>query len=152
MEIAISLLERDFRFATGRGVRDQHGDRDAPLLAGNENETGELVRMTTTRPLPGSSGQQQLQRVAWRLEGDRLVRVTWPVLDRAQDTKEFSQVILEGMRLAEFHFLRLDAGNRLRSSGDWQDASLPDGVELVLETRSGLRLERLLETPGGGLG
>jgi general secretion pathway protein J len=49
-------------------------------------------------PNPAGYLRSNLQRVAYLMDGERLVRRSWRVLDRSQDTLPDEQVLIEGVR------------------------------------------------------
>jgi general secretion pathway protein J len=102
-------LGNDFRQAVPRPTRDQLGD-SMPALT----RRGERLHLTRSghRSLAGSSGSN-LQHVAYELADDgRLLRHSWPVLDRGNRSEPRTRVLLrdvEGMTL------------RYRHRGGWRD-------------------------------
>jgi len=148
------LLEQDFRFAIARPVRNGYGDSEPVLVSGTDSElvSGELVRLTTTRPNPELSPAQRLERTAWRLNDGVLSRVSWRVLDRDQDSQELHRNVLQDVQEVRLEYLQWSQElQALQRSSNWADNdSLPNGVELTLIMTNGATFHRLLEVAIGG--
>lgn len=101
---AFAVLSRDIRQITNRPVRDEFG-QVASAVSG-----GELARdplRLTRSGWHNSTGapRSTLQRVAYRLEEDRLLRLSYPVLDRTTAIEPTETVLIEGVELFELRFL-----------------------------------------------
>jgi len=101
---AFTVLSRDIRQVTNRPVRDEFGQL-ASAVSG-----GELARdplRLTRSGWHNSTGapRSTLQRVAYRLEEDRLLRLSYPVLDRTTAIEPIETVLIEGVELFELRFL-----------------------------------------------
>jgi general secretion pathway protein J len=83
LQIAFSWLKRDVEQYIHRPIRDQYGDKQLTLLGTGSNIT--LTRAGWRNPAQQS--RSSLQRVAYLIEDNTLVRSYWWVLDRAQDTR-----------------------------------------------------------------
>ena len=101
---AFTVLSRDIRQLTNRPIRDEFG-QVASAVSG-----GELARdplRLTRSGWHNSTGapRSTLQRVAYRLEEDRLLRLSYPVLDRTTAIEPTETVLIEGVELFELRFL-----------------------------------------------
>jgi general secretion pathway protein J len=83
----------------------------------------------TGRFNPTGEARSALQRIAYGVEDGQLVRYSWNVLDRAQDSEPAKFVMLENIKRVELQFL--DA------SGQWQkswplsnEADIQAGAEI----------------------
>jgi len=144
----VTQLERDLRYAVPRPVRDGQGDAEPAFWAwpADPPTAGELLRLTTSQPGDVAPGQGIEQRVAWRLQDGRLYRVTWPVLDRAQDSKEDRRRMLADVETVELRLLVYDREGGLGATDEWADPTrLPDGVSLTLRLQDGRVVQRLVE-------
>jgi len=156
---AMTVFSRDIRQVVDRPVRDEFGAVESGL------EGGPLARQTlaftragwhNTVGLPRST----LQRVAYYLDEDRLVRASWPVLDRTNAVEPNEVTLLEGVARFEVQFLegvdqlRINRGlelDRRYWSDNWlanvsdPDATLglPLAVLILLEVDGWEAIERL---------
>jgi general secretion pathway protein J len=101
---AFTVLSRDIRQLTNRPIRDEFG-QVASAVSG-----GELARdplRLTRSGWHNSTGapRSTLQRVAYRLEEDRLLRLSYPVLDRTTAIEPTETVLIEDVELFELRFL-----------------------------------------------
>ncbi len=147
LQMVYSRMEQDIEQTVGRSIRDSYGDPRPALIGGTgQQPTLELTRGGWTNPT--GELRSTLQRVAYGLEKDQLVRLSWMVLDQAQDTKPYKQPLLAGVQ--EFRVRFLD------QSGVWRDAwppvgapgvVLPKGVEVTLVLDQGRTLTWLFQVP-----
>ncbi|MCK4744296.1 MAG: type II secretion system minor pseudopilin GspJ [Sulfuriflexus sp.] len=144
-------LARDFGQTSPRAIRDIHGDVQAAMHTGTDTYryekhndlSGEdfqedakvLIEFTVAgkRVLPGQQGSS-LQRIAYAVGDKELLRLSWAVLDRAQDSKPYVTVMLSDIDKLAFRYLAGDGEWR----DDWPgiDASLqelPVAVEVSFE-------------------
>ena len=101
---AFTVLSRDIRQLTNRPVRDEFGQVVSAVSG------GELARHPLRLTRSGwhnSTGapRSTLERVAYRLEEDRLLRLSYPVLDRTTAIEPTETVLIEGVELFELRFL-----------------------------------------------
>ena len=101
---AFTILSRDVRQMTNRPVRDEFGQM-ASAVSG-----GELARdplRLTRSGWHNSTGapRSTLQRVAYRLEEDKLLRLSYPVLDRTTAIEPTETVLIDGVEVFELRFL-----------------------------------------------
>jgi len=150
MQRAMALLASDLVQMQPRSVREEfHGERTPALVAGPRY----LHALEFTRggwSNPASHRRATLQRVAWRLQDDRLERLHWQVLDRAPLTEPVVTPLLQGVTRLDIRFLDLQ--------GDWQDSwpsirqfepdpdGLPAAIEVSLQFENGGTLIRVFAT------
>ncbi len=111
LQRAFLYLGRDINHAVDRPVRSEFGDE---LLALKGGELGDY-RLELTRTgnrNPARAARSLLQRVAYMVEDNTLYRVTWPVLDRAQNTEPRRTVVLDKTESLEMRFLE--------KNGEWE--------------------------------
>ena len=146
---AMFVVQRDMLQYQDRAVRTASGDSFPALMIGDEGSL-EMTRGGWRNPL--QRPRSNLQRVAYRLQGENLVRAYWPVLDRLGGEEPLTQTILEDVDDLEF-FVLDEQGEEHKI---WPPAPLPDGTPAKL---SGLILrismspigivERVWEVPNG---
>lgn len=146
LQSALLFIERDIAQVVDRGIRDELGD-SRPALLGGLDRPLELTR--GGRSNPGGLARSDLQRIAYGVEDDALVRLSWRVLDRAQDSQP------DRLRLAgQVRGLRL---RFLDANREWSDvwppasgaAGLPLALELTLELEDWGAIQRLFQLPRG---
>lgn len=152
LQQTFAMLAQDFHYSADRSVRDEYGDREPAMMAGGQTsaEAGEVVRLTVSGPDLQVPTASRLTRVAWRLDQGRLYRVTWAVLDRAQDSTAYSRLVLEGVDELELRFLTVDRDNQVQSSDEWSGSEGRPGAVEVLLTLSDSRQYRWLLEVGNG--
>ncbi|MYD99458.1 MAG: type II secretion system protein GspJ [Gammaproteobacteria bacterium] len=99
LQRAMGIIERDIEQFTDRPIRDELGD-PLPGVIVTGVSLLELTRMGWQNPL--RAPRSELQRVAYVLRDDKLVRLYWAVLDRAPDTRPVAQLLLDGVADARF--------------------------------------------------
>ena len=97
------IMQRDIEQVVLRPIRDEYGDVQPPLVGG---ETFQLTRAGWRNP----AGRQRsnLQRVGYALEEQQLVRYSWAVLDRAQDSEPLVQRLTEAVEQMQIRYLGVD--------------------------------------------
>lgn len=121
-----SLLSADLAQAVPRTWRDTNGQRRPAFSGGNDGTAIELIRSGWTND--GGAARSSLQRVAYRLEGDRLVRSSSPMVDGSEENPP--AILLTGVKSLR---MRFHTGGIWRD--DWQAAvadALPDAVEITV--------------------
>ena len=151
LQRTMSLMEMDFRFMVNRSVRDGFGDEEAALIAVTHVPLvdGEFVRLTTSQPDPGLQPAARLKRIAWRLQDGNLQRVSWSVLDREQDSREYVTTLLEQVAEATLQYYVYAQDENLQIATEWANGNaLPVGVEFVLTLRGGEQYRRVFAVVG----
>jgi general secretion pathway protein J len=153
LQQAITLISRDLEQATPRPIRGaSHGEPLPAFVAGGFLDRPlEFTRGGVRNPM--GHRRASLQRVAYGLDGDRLLRYSWLVLDRAQDSEPLASPLLDDVALIEFRYM--DA------AGEWHEQwppvrgepgedslmLMPRGVELRLELEDWGTIRRVMELP-----
>lgn len=120
VQMAFFFLERDIEQILPRGIRDEYGQRQPAVKSGGLY--GELITLTRAgwdNPL----GQQRanLERLAYRLDGTRLLRLHWDALDRGGPAEPRQTVLLDRVEEVKIRFLDGD--------DTWQTAWPPPSQE-----------------------
>lgn len=117
LQKAYVRLRNDLQQLRGRSARDGYGEPQGALTVLPDGAV-EFTRSGWRNPL--GQPRSVLERVAYRLDDDsRLLRVSWRVLDRAQDAAPSEVVVLEQVEEIRWRFLE---GN------DWREAWPPAGA------------------------
>ncbi|MCH8478602.1 MAG: type II secretion system minor pseudopilin GspJ [Wenzhouxiangella sp.] len=141
LQLAIARLDADLRQIASRPARQSDGSL-APALR------GERQRLTATRAgwaNPVELRRSQLQRFAWTLEQDRLVRLSWPVTDIVAATQPMPDPALGQVRDLSFRYR--DASGRWHEQwppAQGQQSALPVAIEVSVDSREHGQIRRLL--------
>ena len=129
------VMQRDIEQAVPRAIRDEFGDRQAPLLG---TTMFQLTRGGWNNP--ANQPRSTLQRVGYSLEDRQLIRYAWMVLDRAQDSAPTRQPLAADIESMQVRYLD--------DTGEWQEqwpplqagsnplanpTDFPRAVEMTLE-------------------
>ena len=159
VQMAVARLGLEIQQAQARGIRDEYGNPQPAMHFGTLPGAGlEFTRGGRPLPLPGTGGGN-LVRLRYLLDGDELIRESWPVLDRGPGLETFRQPILDGVEAFEIRFLD--------NTGVWHsywppqavftpgqaamtaDDRLPAAVEVWLELADWGRIRRLFPLAAG---
>lgn len=147
---SVRYLSQDFLQLAPRPVRQELGDSFDPALQtvfGSEFAL-ELTHGGWSNPVALPRGT--LQRTAYRLEDDELVRYYWTVLDRTLSNEAIGVTILDGVESLLFRYL-LDSGDWIEQ---WPPPTLPGplglrqrprAVEIVLTLQDEGEIRRIIE-------
>jgi len=127
LQKAYRIMQRDLEQITARGIRNGFGDPVEALVGGSGFSGVEFSRDGHANPV--GFLRSDIQRVAYIPDQETLLRRTWRVLDRAQDTLPDEQVLVEGMRRFSVRFLD--------ERGEWQDQWPPQQTQLNATTYPG---------------
>jgi general secretion pathway protein J len=135
LQKAYLRLRNDLQQVSLRPARDGFGDVQ-PAVRATDGGYLELTRGGWRNPLylrrPG------LERVAYRYEDGELIRMSWRVLDLAQDSKPVEIALLDGVEEVRWRYL--DASREWRSrwpmeSPDAPPAAMPPPLAIELTLR-----------------
>jgi len=135
------MMGRDIEQAVPRRVRDNYGELQSPVLGGG----GVLELSRGGWRNPAGLPRSDLLRIAYNVEEGSLLRQTWSVLDRAQDSEPVKRLMLDNVSEIEVRFLAVD--NKWQNS--WPPASdtkivqLPRAIEVAVITEDWGKLARV---------
>ncbi len=141
-----SLLKADLGQATSRRTRDRNGEPHPLALAG-ATAPGDPVLIVTRAGWSnaGGAGRSSLQRVEYRLVGDRLERRVSPFLDGSRPGPP--QVMLSGVTELSVTFVRGGSGTPDPTLGP--TGGPPDALRVELTLDGYGRLTQLFLIGGG---
>jgi general secretion pathway protein J len=147
---ALAMIERDLSHAIARGVRDEYGEPQSPLVIGGDLYALEFTRTGWNNP--ARHPRSELQRVAYQVEDEILYRYFWLVLDRAEDSEPQRQLLLSNVQ--GFRVNAMDLEGETDDSWPPLDANavFPPAIEVSLESVSTGEIRRvygLTELPTG---
>ncbi len=146
---AMGILERDALQVVARPVRDELGE-SLPAVSGGVRSMLEFTRAGWRNPT--GVPRSELQRVAYVVENEELLRFYWPVLDRAEGSEPLRQVLLRDVEQAEVEFIAANGEARQfwPQEGDPADAAgaaLPRALRIRLVVAPWGEIERLFLLP-----
>jgi general secretion pathway protein J len=104
LQKCISVLNRDMLQIIPRPIRDEYGTTQ-PALSTSTN-LDYIVEFTRSgRPNPTTAALSTLQRVAYQLEEDKLIRLQWPHLDRTQEVEPRKSILIDNVEDVTISFL-----------------------------------------------
>lgn len=149
LQLAMVTLTRDLEQAVARPIRHASGELAAGMLGG-DNDVPQLAFTRSGRPNPLLLPRSSLERVAYAVDDDKLVRYFYSVLDRTIEETPTRQTLLTGVRTMHVRFLD--------RRGHWQahwpplntearsyDRRDPVAVQVTLQTRRWGEIRRLIE-------
>jgi len=131
IQLAFLNLERDIQHIVKRPVRNSFGDYVGEVV-GDELADYRLVLTRGGRHVPKDFPVSTLMRVGYVLEDEILYRISWPVLDLAQDTEPRRKKILTDVENVEVRFL--SAEGEWETSWDSADTPLTSGTPVAIGT------------------
>ena len=146
IQLVMMRISNDLRQAVTRKIRDEYGDF-LPAMQSSQNGDETMAWTRAGYRNPAQLKRSNVQRVAYKLEQQKLIRITWPVLDRAQDTEAMETEVLVNIESIEWRFL--NGADEWVSA--WPEAGtkaglfpLPKAVELTLELQDWGKIRRLI--------
>jgi general secretion pathway protein J len=120
-----AIFSKDIRQVVARSIRNEEGQQESALLS----EEGDLVGLRLTRtgwqnPRPEVFVRSQLQRVHYQLEGKKLVRESFYMVDRPEGEPEpVRSELLDKVVSLKFRFLAepRSGGSHDLLKGDWTE-------------------------------
>jgi len=105
LQSAILMISRDLTQLADRPIRDEYGDLRASFVMGGERDNQQIEFTRGGRRNPAGFNRSSFQRVAYVVQDSRLMRISWSVLDRTQDTKPTLLPLIDGVDGLELRFL-----------------------------------------------
>lgn len=138
----ILIVSRDLNQIIERGIRDEFGNPQ-PFINASDS-LGYLLEFTRNgRRNPAKLKRSHLLRVAYQFKDDKLIRVFWPQLDRAQGMEPYESVLLDQVEQVEFRYK--DDNNEWHSQ--WPPVNNAGveltAIELILELQDWGEITRL---------
>lgn len=141
---ALYRLQSDFEQARARPIRDEYGDVQPAFVSRDDLREGTRVEFTRGGwRNPALQRRSSLERVAYGLEDGKLMRYSWPTLDRAREDDLLEITLLGAVESLSWRFLDPQRNwqstwpprNTLNATSEGESERLPLAVELLLDTR-----------------
>lgn len=105
---SVSVLNRDFSQIIHRPIRDEYGNTRPYLIAGNNIDNAiEFTR--GGRVNPANLLRSSLLRVAYQFDDEKLIRLQWPKIDRAQGDEAKKTVLINNVEDFSIRFMDQNA-------------------------------------------
>lgn len=151
LQLGMSKLHRDIEQITARPARDGLGSKLPALSAGQGDDL--LIQFTRNGwRNPAKLARSHLQRVAYKLEDEKLIRLSWPYVDRAQDDPLVESVLLDNLKDVQIRFLDEKNSWKERWPSNNSDTSAekitqPQAIEIKLEMNDWGEVSRVFRVP-----
>ena len=143
----VGRVERDLSAVLARNAVGASGTM-LPAVSSSLGTVSDGDGLALTRS--GSELQQNAlaapQRVAYRLVGDRVERLSWAGVDAAPREEPAAVTVLQPVRALSFRFLD-PRGEEWRNTWPGSSNLMPAAVEMTVELASGERIVRLMDLP-----
>jgi len=131
LQLAYRVIQRDLEQIVDREIRNEFGDPVDALVGGSGFTGVEFSR--AGYPNPAGFLRSELQRVAYVPDQDQLIRRTWRVMDRAQDSQPDEQVLIAQLHEFSMRFLGEDKEWQERWPALTQAQGSATGLPLAIE-------------------
>ncbi len=146
---SVSVLNRDFSQIVPRSIRDEFGNPQPYLSAGNNIDN--LVEFSRGgRVNPANLLRSSLLRIAYQFDDEKLVRLQWPQMDRAQETEAKKTILIDNLNEVTIRFLDQNAEWQeqwppLNATGGADSGNTTEliGIEIVLDLKDWGEIRRL---------
>jgi general secretion pathway protein J len=146
LQLVMMRISHDLRQAVPRKIRSEHGDF---LFSMQSSQNGDETMAWTRAGYrnPARLKRSNVQRIAYKLKEQKLIRVAWPVLDRAQDTEAMETEVLTNVETIEWRFLNEQEEwvSAWPEEGEKAELNpLPKAVEFIFELKDWGKIRRLI--------
>jgi general secretion pathway protein J len=129
VQLAMLKISRDFNQICKRSIRDQYGNSNNYIMTGQNQGLDTFIEFSRGgRPNPAELLRSNLQRVAYKFEDNKLSRLDWKQLDRAQNSEPHEAVLLDNVDSVELRYL--DSNNNWNE--EWPPQNTPGSSALTL--------------------
>ena len=154
LQTALRIIGRDIEQAVDRPIRSEY-EEELPAVRWITSPVKTLALTTNGRRNPVGLARSSLQRVSFRIEDSMLIKDTWPVLDRAVDSKPFSRRLLDNVVSFDVSFV--DENEKVllawppeKTTAESEAPSLPRAVNIQLDLKGWGKVNRLFLIGGRG--
>lgn len=142
LQQTVSILNRDFSQLVPRPIRDEYGNPQPALTAGNNIDN--LIEFTRGgRNSPPVLLRSSLVRAAYRFEENELIRLHWPQLDRSQNMEPKQTVLIDNIEDVSIRFL--DQNNEWQQEWPSLNTTAPSGSPGAAASPQPIAIEIVLQ-------
>lgn len=153
IQTAVQRMAEDFEMIEPRPVREPLGESVEPALR-SDARTETLAELTRSGwSNPAGVSRSTLQRVAYRVQDNKLERAYWNALDRTLSVEPTTAVLVDHVRTVSFRFMDQNQSWHeqwppLGYSGPDAVRLRPIAVEITLDLEDWGKIVRLVEVAG----
>lgn len=153
LQLTLTKMHRDLEQISDRDARDELGGKLIKLAAGQGDDL--LIQFTRNGwRNPAKLNRSHLQRVAYKLDEDKLIRMSWPYVDRAADDQVIETLLIDNIKDVQLRFLDdsnswHDSWPRLDTQSSGVAVSQPMAIEVTLEMNDWGEIKRVFRVPAG---
>jgi general secretion pathway protein J len=154
IQSAVQRMAEDFEMIEPRPVREPLGESIEPALSSDKRSAETLVELTRSGwSNPAGISRSTLQRVAYRMQDNKLERAYWNALDRVMSVEPTRTVLIDQVRTVSFRFMDQNQSWHeqwppLGYSGGDAARLRPIAVEITLDLEDWGKIVRLVEVAG----
>jgi len=147
VQMSMLTLGNDLQQIAPRDAQDALGGKLHKLSTQSSEYLVEFTRSGWRNP--ADSPRSSLQRVAYKLDEDRLIRVYWSHVNRADEERRVERVLIDNIESLQLRFLN----EQQEWTEDWPEAAVltssnespvPLAIEATLDTHDWGEITRLL--------
>jgi len=147
LQMAMHTLSTDMLQLSNRQAHDALGGTLLPLSTQDSDLLIDFTRSGWSNP--AKLARSTLQRVAYYMDEENLIRVYWPHIDRADDESRIERTLISNVEALELRFM----DDKKQWQTDWpaadalasaQPVALPIAVEITLKMHDWGEIKRLI--------
>ena len=150
LQIALTLLTRDSEQIIDRPITKSNASPAGAFIG--RNDYLEFTHTGWLNP-SGESLRSTLQRTAYYLEKNKLIRESWPALDQTPQTTSMKRILLTDV--SQFQLEYLDKEGKFKTTwqaGEQANAELPQAIRVLILLKNSGKITQLIVIPGSQLG
>ena len=149
LQIALTLITRDTEQIIDRPIIKTNGTPSAAFIG--RNNFMEFTHGGWVNPF-GESIRSTLQRTAYYVEKNKLIREAWPTLDQTPQTTSMKRILLTGV--TQFQLEYLDKEGHFKASWLPEDQAneFPRAIRVLIVLKNSGKITQLIVIPGTQLG
>lgn len=154
LSIALLLFERDLVQMVDRPIWGKYGEKRDSLLGGYHLG---LLEFTAAGGGTVVDKRSALRRVVYRWQDEQMIRESWRVLDRVQDSQPLQEVLLDKVKLVDLRFLtvqrewvtvwQMSEEENGEEEGGAVQSPMPVAIELIIDVSGMGEIRRLIALP-----